>query len=1035
MRHLTILILASLFIDFQTYAQQLEWEDLSVSAINTEKPHATYYPYPSLFQAEKGEDSPLVKNLNGTWKFKYVNNPLSVPNGFYETKYDVTRWDNIQVPGNWQLQGKYDPPVFTNIKYPFEPNPPFVPKDENPTGLYCTSFTIPVIWKDKEIYIHFAGVQSAMYLWINGKKVGYHEDGMLPAEFRITPYLKSGDNRISVQVINWSDGSYVEDQDFWRLSGIYRDVFLFAVPQVHIRDFSVFGDLDKDYRDAELNVKVNIRNLTKKTENSKVRMTLKDASGNSVLMEESAFISVDKQDETIVALTAKVSDPLKWTAETPNLYGIGLELLDKNGNVLQTIFRKTGFRKVELKDGHLLVNGKAIKIKGTNRHEFDMYTGRYVTTESMVQDILLMKQNNMNAVRTSHYPNHPKWYELCDQYGLYVMDEANVESHGLWADKKYYIGELPEWEPVIVERNKAMVERDKNHPSIIFWSMGNESGWGKNFDIAYDAIKAIDPEKRPIHYESENPPYAKGVSRYDIISDMYSSLHHLYNYFTEDATRPIIICEYAHTMGNSAGNFRKYWNLFYQYSRMQGGFTWDWVDQGLRSKDKNGKEYWNIVNYIDGANADDGLVNPDRTVQPELWEVKKIQQNFNVKNIDANVGLVSVSNDNYFIGSEDVMLYWSLLENGKKTYQGQLALDIAPQSSAFMNLSFPKDAVKPGNEYFLNFSFRTKEATSWAEKGFEIAAEQITLDIISDAAPVHNIADLHSLDWSDGNDLTIKGNNFTVVFDRSKGTMKQFIYNNSPLFGEPVVPCFWRVPTDNDLGGGDRSYASRWEKAGLDNYKTIPVSMQVVNISQQEILVTICNELHFKAGKINQISKCTVTGDGRIETDLVFEVDESLPPLARVGMLYTLPAKFEDISWYGRGPFENYEDRKEAAFVNIYSGKVKDQFFPYVMPQENGNKTDVRWLKVKSPEGIGLCIQAKDLINFNIQDYSDQALNISKTTHELKRGDNVWLHIDYKQMGLGGDDSWSPRVHQEFLLKNKTYRYTYTLIPLTESTK
>lgn len=1015
------------FLCSQVHSQNHEWEDLSISSIHTEKPHATYTPYYLLSDAESEQESPMVKNLNGTWKFKYVKNPITVPKGFYETKYNISGWDNIQVPGNWQLQGNYDPPVFTNIKYPFEPDPPRVPKDYNPTGLYATSFTIPAEWKGKEIYIHFAGVQSAMYLWVNGKKVGYHEDGMLPAEFRISEYLNRGENKLSVQVINWSDGSYVEDQDFWRLSGIYRDVYLFAAPPVHIRDFSVSADLDNDYRDAKLKVKINIRNLDKKTEYAKVRITLKDVNGKTVVADESELVTIGKEGEIDVSLATDVRNPLKWTAETPYLYNLGIELTDKEGNTRQAICQKTGFRKIELRDGRLLVNGKAVKIKGTNRHEFDMYTGRYVTPESMKQDIILMKQYNINAVRTSHYPNHPLWYKLCDQYGMYVMDEANVESHGLWT-KKYYIGELPEWESVIVERTIAMVERDKNHPSIIFWSMGNESGWGKNFDTAYEAMKSIDPEKRPVHYESKNPAYAKIPSRYDIISDMYPSLYHLYKLFTEDTSRPMIICEYAHTMGNSAGNFRKYWNLFYRYSRMQGGFTWDWVDQGLRSKDKNGKEYWNIINYSDGANTNDGLINPDRTVQPELSEVKKVLQNFNVQNVDANEGLISVSNDNYFVGSEDVSLHWALLENGNNIYESKIeALAIDPQTSAFLRLDFPQGSVKPGNEYFLNFSFRTKKPSLWADNSFEIASEQIALDLIPDASV--NIIDkgLSVIESVTDKDLIIKGDHFTIIFDKANGTMKQIVDNGKSIFSEPALPCFWRVPTDNDAGGGDRSFAGRWKKAGLSNYTLKSVSLETARISPNKILISVHNDLHFNLGKIEHISEYMITGDGRIEINHTFLVDELLPPLARVGMLYVLPSKFDEVQWYGRGPFENYDERKEAAFINSYSGKIKDQHFPYIMPQENGNKTDVRRLNVKSSDGQEFRICAKNVINFNIQDYSDNALNDSKTSHELRRGDNVWLHIDYKQIGLGGDDSWSPRVHREFLLNNKVYEYGYVI--------
>ena len=1012
----------------QTNGQQSDWENLEVSSINTEKAHASYIPYSSLVEAEARGASTMVKNLNGDWKFKYLKNPSLIPNKFYEDKFSLSGWNDIKVPGNWQLQGNYDPPVFTNIKYPFEPNPPFVPKDYNPIGLYKKNFTIPENWNDKEIFIRFEGVQSAMYLWINNKQVGYYEDGMLPAEFNITKYLRKGDNHIAVQVFNWSDGSYVEDQDYWRLSGIYRDVWLFATPKVHIRDFAVYSQLDDDYKDAKLKMQISLANLnSKKNDGLKLRVGLKDSKGNTIFSHESETLSINKQDEIIFDFEKEIINPLKWTSETPNLYTYGIELIDNKGAVIQAISQKTGFRKVELKNGHLLVNGQPIKIKGVNRHEFDMYTGRYVTRESMIQDILLMKQNNINSVRTAHYPNHTDWYQLCDEYGLYVMDEANVESHGLWTEG-YYVGELPEWKKVIVERSVNMVQRDKNHTSIIFWSMGNESGWGANFDEAYKAIYAVDPEKRPVHYEAQNPAYAKVLSRYDMISTMYPSLEYLIKLIHEDTTRPMIVCEYAHAMGNGLGNFRKYWNLFYKHSRMQGAFIWDWVDQGLRSKDKNGNEYWNVVNYIDGANTNDGLINPDRIAQPELNEAKKVFQNYNVDNIDINEGLVSISNSNYFVCSENVILHWSLLENGKIIDKGEIRdLSILPQSQEFLNIGLNKGLLKKGNEYHINFSFRTKNETPGIEKNHEIASEQIALDYIPDAKKYSILDSFEDLKLINSNSITISGSDFSVRFDKKTGAINSFIYKQNEILESSITPNFWRVPTDNDEGGGNNSFAAQWRQAGLDSYTTTPLTIDAKQSSPKEVVVNVRNNLTFKTGSIIHTATYKISADGEIKCDNLFEVGEKLPPLARVGVYMALSKSFSDIEWFGKGPFENYDDRKEAAFVGLYSGKIKDQYFPYVMPQENGNKTDVRTLKVKSGKGYILNVSSSQHFNFNIQDYSDKALNESKLSHNLKRGESVWLHIDHIQMGLGGDDSWSPRVHKEFLLDNNVYEYSYIL--------
>lgn len=707
---------------------------------------------------------------------------------------------------------------------------------------------------------------------------------------------------------------------------------------------------------------------------------------------------------------------------------LDIELLDEKQNVRQVIRQKTGFRKVEIKDGLLLVNGKPVKIKGVNRHEFDMYTGRSITRESMIEDILLMKQHNINAVRTSHYPNLPEWYELCDEYGLYVMDEANIESHGLW-QKGYYIGEKTEWQKVIVERNVNMVQRDKNHTSIIFWSMGNESGVGGNFDVAYEAIKNTDPEKRPVHYESQNPAYGKVLSQYDIISQMYISLDDVIRLFNEDTTRPMIICEYAHSMGNGLGNFRKYWNLFEKYPRMQGGFTWDWVDQGLRSKDESGREYWKVVNYSDGANTNDGLLNPDRVPQPELLEMKKVFQNFNVENIDANKGLVSVKNENYFTGTENIYLSWVLLENGYKVDSGTITqLNILPQSQELIKIPFDEKKIIPGKEYFLNFDFQTENESAWAGKGHILASGQLALDYNADDAfflnLTHSNSELRIKKSAEG--IRISGTNFSVVFNKATGALSSYVYNGKELLEEPLFPNFWRVPTDNDEGGGNNSFATRWREAELNKYTIEQQSIDIIEYFSNAVMIRIANNLKFAKGSILHTAGYLVTTNGKIQISNVFEVDKTMPSLARVGLYTAFPKQFNKIEWYGRGPHESYEDRKESAFFGVWSGEVENQFFDHVMPQENGNKTDVRWLKVKS-EDVVLLIESASHLNFNIQNYSDNALNESKHTHSLERGDKSYLHIDYKQMGLGGDDSWSPRVHKEFLLNKNIYKYDFSL--------
>jgi beta-galactosidase len=1015
------------------YAQQPDWENPAVFRVNNEPAHATLVPYTdgtSSLTFDRRTSS-LFKSLNGTWKFKWAKNLNEVPGEFYGAGYNDKDWDKIAVPGNWQLQGKYDPPVFTNIKHPFKADPPRVPKDYNPNGLYRTSFSIPANWRNNPVFLHVDGIQSAGIVWINGQKVGYSEDAMTPAEYNITKYLKDGENTLAVQVLNWSDGSYLEDQDFWRFGGIYRDVYLYSTPQLHIRDFQVITDLDDQYKDALLKLNIKLKSYASSgAQAGSVKVTLLDAAKKVVFTTSAKAKAVSANKETVLPLEKKVSDPAKWTAETPNLYTLTLELTDAAGKVTEVISKKIGFREVEIKNAQLLVNGKAIEIKGTNRHEFDMYKGRVMNRDMMIRDIVLMKQNNFNAVRTCHYPNVPEWYDLCDEYGLYVMDEANIESHELWADHKIYLGEDPAWKDAWVNRGISMVERDKNHPSIISWSMGNETGWGANFDAMYKAMKAIDPT-RPIHYESKNPAYANVLSRYDIISTMYPSTEEILRLMDLDPTRPVIICEYAHSMGNSLGNFKKYWDLFYKYPRLQGGFTWDWVDQGLRSKDQNGREYWNIVNYSDGANANDGLINPDRVPQPEINEAKKMQQNVAVKPIDLWKGQLKVLNRFFFRNLNDVTMHWDVTENGVIVQSGEIdKLDINAQDSAVVSIPVNSSTISANNKmdakvYHLNLSFRLKESTPWALNGFEIAKEQIEMEGMAGEANIPAIAGDKAKVQNIDNKISISYGDIKAEICSETGALASLQYKGNTIISDPIVPCFWRVPTDNDEGGGSRGYASRWRKAGLDSFT---VKVKSIKIDTAILAVTISSTLEFKGGSILSNTRYEFNEGNRIKASHQFELQNDFPPLARVGVQFAMPSSFSEIKWLGRGPFESYQDRKESAHVGLYGGKVADQYFPYVMPQENGNKTDVLWMDITGLNH-GLKIVAKSPLNMNVQDYSQKALNTSKTSHELIRGDKTYVHIDLQQMGVGGDDSWSPRVHPEYQLNAKSYEFGYTLMP------
>lgn len=1008
-----------------------DWENPAVFRVNNEPAHASLMPYADLASAatfDRGK-SALYQSLNGVWKFRYLKNPSETPIGFSAPAFQDASWDKIEVPGNWQLQGKYDLPVFTNIKHPFKVDPPRVPHDDNPTGLYRTTFKIPEKWKGNQVFLHFAGIQSAGRVYLNGKPVGYSEDAMTPAEYNITGFLEPGENTLAVQVMNWSDGSYLEDQDFWRLSGIYRDVFLYATPPQHIRDYQVITELDDRYADATLKVRLNLKNYAAAaSRNLSVNISLTDATSNRVFERKVMAGPIGAGKETVLNLDQAIRGPLKWTAETPHLYKLCMELFDPSGNLMEVIGAKIGFREVEIRNGLLLFNGKPIKIKGTNRHEFDMVRGRALTRESMVRDIVLMKRHNINAVRTCHYPNDPEWYSLCDEYGLYVMDEANIESHELWADRQYYIADKTAWKAAMVDRGLSMAQRDKNHPCIFSWSMGNETGWGANFDAMCRAIKTLDPS-RPIHYESKTPAYANILSRYDIISTMYPKLDDIVRLMNEDPSRPVIICEYAHTMGNSLGNFKEYWDLFYRYPRLQGGFNWDWVDQGLRSKDDQGREYWNVVNLIDGANANDGLINPDRIPQPELNEFKKTVQNIRVEGVDASRGELRIFNLFFFRTLEDVEMRWEISRDGLAVQSGLIdQLKVGPMDSMGLSIPVDKELLVPHSELYLNLSFRLKNDTPYAERGFEIAKEQ--LEIVSPAGPSvgpDSPPAQGMLGWEQGEKIIISGTDFKLAFDAATGVLCEYRYRGATLLSEPLMPCFWRVPTDNDEGGGESSFAHRWRVAGLDHYS---VKVNAVHLNPREngkLELEVLSTLSFKEGRMNLAAHYTVEPDGRVDVQLDLTLLDDFPPLARMGVQLAMPSAYDHITWYGRGPFENYQDRKGSAHVGLYSGSVADQYFEYVMPQENGNKTDVRWIKVMDKAETGLKVTGDPLLEVNVQDYSQRALNDAKTSHSLARGEKTYIHVDLKQMGLGGDDSWSPRVHEEYQLKDKNYRLRFSL--------
>ena len=704
------------------------WEDPTIISENKEDGHATLIPYDSKKEAilAKRDLSSHYRSLNGEWHFNWVKRPADRPIGFYKNDYDISSWDKISVPGSWQLQG-YGQPIYTNVKHPFEdPNPPYPPKNNNPVGSYRRTFSVPESWEDGQVFLHFDGVKSAFFVWVNGQKVGYSQGSMTPAEFNITNYITSGNNVISVEVFRWSDAAYIEDQDFWRLSGIYRDVYLMHTPDTHIRHFKAISELVDNYQHGVLNLTTHIKNYGSKAEELVLKNTVYYNDGIVVKDLQPISFELVGSNEKVLKQEIMIKEVNPWSAETPNLYTLVLSIFNLDGDLIETVSTKLGFRSVELKNGQMLVNGEPIIIKGVNRHEHDPNMGRTVDENLMVKDILLMKQFNVNAVRTSHYPNHPRWYELCNEYGLYVMDEANLESHAFWS--KFTLD--PVWRPAFVDRAQRMVLRDVNHPSIIFWSLGNEAGYGPNHDAMANWIRDYDPS-RLIHYEGKEPGYGPLPNHYDIIANMYASVDLMKELHDENPSRPVILCEYSHAMGNSNGNIFKYWDAIYEYPRLQGAFIWDWVDQGLTREDSHGEYFVYGGDFgetlHDGNFCLNGVISPDRKPHPALYEVKYHQQNIKVSwdGIDKNIFLIE--NRNFFVDLSQVYGIWELIENGKIISSGIINTDyIGPQSKQIYELP-PFNLSHTNREYAVNFRFALKNDHAWAESGHIVASDQVII--------------------------------------------------------------------------------------------------------------------------------------------------------------------------------------------------------------------------------------------------------------------------------------------------------------------
>ncbi len=1025
----------TLLLSFFTYISVLaqnpvpEWENPEIFAVNKEQTRATSIPYPDaeLAVSDDYSKSPYYRSLDGIWNFEWVPKPADVINGFYAENYDDSKWGTIPVPGNWEFNG-YGIPFYKNTGYGFPANPPYVPKDNAPVGMYRREFNIPDDWDGRRVYIHFEAGTNAMYVWVNGQKVGYTQNSKSPAEFDITGYIRKGNNILACQVHKYSDGYYLEDQDMWRLGGINRSVYLYSTAQTRIFDFFAHPALDSKYKNGEFSVDITLRNYTDKLADLKLEVILLDKNSKKVLS-KSRDVSVRTQNDGLFTLEGTVSNPDKWTAETPNLYTMLITLKDTKGNVIETTSHKIGFRTVEIKDGQLFVNGQKIYIKGVNLHEYNYKTGNVVDRETMLRNIQLMKELNINSVRTSHYPQAPLWYKLCDEYGLYLVDEANQESHGLgYGDRN--VSNFPEWKEAHMDRIYRLVERDKNHPSVIIWSLGNESGNGKAFFDTYDWAKQRDPG-RPVQYEQAH----QKDRNTDIICPMYPGFDHMQRDAAKDLGKPYIMCEYAHAMGNSMGNMQEYWDLMRSSKNMQGGFIWEWYNHGYPATDEQGRFYWayggdlgtyNMPN--DGNFCMDGVITPDQQYMPHTHIVKKVYQNILFENKDAENGVITIKNDFNFTNlSKDNYSYkWVILKNGDKFAEGDFSAVVPANSSKDIQLNIPKISPENGVEYYLQVFAYSVNETPFVPAGFEVAKEEFAFNTNnyfvnknSDGKP----------DLSQTDDLiTITAGKSVYEFSAKNGRSLISAKNDGANIMRNLPRLnFWRAPTDNDFGSNEQTLLRIWETAGINvNYtfkgvKTNDGKVSVIYLAKPRGIEAAVDMVY------------TVNGDGSLTIDCHYKaLSEELPEMMRFGMLMTLPRDYNNFTWYGRGPWENYIDRNADTFMGIWNGKVEDQAYAYYRPQETGNKTDVRWLTLLKNDGKGIRVHGTQplsvcAINYMPEDFDPGMTKKQQHWSDMNPRNEVVLYVDLFQRGMAGLNSWGAKPLNKYRFNDKEYRYSYTI--------
>lgn len=1007
-----------------------DWENLHLLHRNREDARATLIPFASEDNARSGDrmKSPYFSLLNGDWKFHYSARPELSPSGFEKPDFNASSWKTIPVPSNWQMHG-YDKPVYTNVNYPYPIDPPFVPS-ENPTGCYRREFTVPAHWNKRQTLLVFQGVDSAYYVWINGQPVGFSKGSHMPAEFNITPFLKAGKNTLAVKVLKWCDGSYLEDQDCWRLSGIFRDVYLLSVPNVHIQDVFVRTNLDKQYKNATLELDLTLRNLNAKaTEKYSVKAMLVDDKGQTILDEPVADrIRIKTRGRTTLQFRAPVSAPKKWSAESPVLYTLLLTLTDSNGSVLETESLRVGFRQVEIKAQQLWVNGVSIKIQGVNRHDTNPDTGHTVTHDNMLQDAILMKRHNINAVRTSHYPNDPRWLDLCDEYGLYVIDEADLETHGFGYKATDIPTRVALWKDAFVDRAVRLVERDKNHPCVIMWSLGNESGFGPNHIAMADWIRQRDPS-RPIHYEGDRKAECT-----DVVSQMYTNVPTLIKEGRKKDRKPFVLCEYAHAMGQGPGSLKEYWGTIRKYRRLIGGCVWEWMDHGMRMKTPEGTEWFAYGGDFgdmpnDGNFCIDGLIAPDRTPHTALVELKHILSPVQVIAVDMGAGKFKLTNRNAFLNLSYLECSWTVSRNGTVVKRGVLPqLDIAAGKSTTISLPVKPLAIAAGGDVHVDFTFCLKHATRWAPAGYELSVNQLELPARNKewlATAARPNAPVKVTESTAG--IVVKGKAFEITVDPFDGSIRDWLWKKQALLTIGPKVQLWRAPTDND-----KAISFEWQKAGYNRLtpRIESIKTRVVHGTSVEIVVQSILAGYQLSPRFRLHQTTTIEGSGDVTlTVSISPIAKDLPPLPRFGLELTMPAGFEQVAWYGRGPHESYADRKESTQVGIYSGTVDEQYVPYVRPQENGNKADVRWLALTNSRKAGLFITGDQLLNVSALHYTVADLSTAKHAHELTRIPQTVVHLDHLQAGLGSQ-SCGPAPLPQYLIDPKPMEFTVLLRPI-----